>query len=83
MGRRPGLGRIHVLLIAKPTLSVRWIGFGAALLELTAGRPLGIVTAIEAGSFSMFLPAPLLSLALLLALPLGRRILDSSQPATA
>jgi len=80
-----GWGVFTVLLITKPRSWVRWIAFGAARLELTAGLPLGIATAIEAGGFSMFLPAPLLSLALLIAmaLPWGKSILDSSQPATA
>jgi hypothetical protein len=80
-----GWGVFTVLLITKPRSWVRWIAFGAALLELTAGLPLGIATAIEEGGFSMFLPAPLLSLALLiaLALPWGKSILDSSQPTTA
>ncbi len=63
-----GWGVFTVGLILQRGPWVRILGLGAGLLELTAGLPLGVVTAIEAGRFSMFLPAPLLSLALLLAL---------------
>lgn len=78
-----GWGVFTVSLITKPTPSVRWIGLGAALLELAAGLPLGVITAVQAGRFSMFLPAPLISLALLayLALPFSRRILATIEPA--
>ncbi|MBN1249814.1 MAG: hypothetical protein JXC32_19285 [Anaerolineae bacterium] len=71
-----GWGVFTVGLIVKPVDWVRWVGRGAATLELVAGLPLGIVTAAEAGRFSMFLPAPLLSgaLLILLLLPLGTRL---------
>lgn len=71
-----GWGIFTVGLIVKPVSWVRWVGLGAATLELVAGLPLGIVTALEAGRFSMFLPAPLLSGALLvlLLMPLGAKL---------
>jgi len=65
-----GWGIFTVLLITRPSPSVHWVGLGVAMLELAAGLPLGVVTAVEAGRFSMFLPAPLLSLALLAILAL-------------
>lgn len=72
-----GWGIFTVSLFLKPAEWVKVLGLGAGLLELAVGLPLGLVTAMEAGRFSMFLPAPLLSLALvvLLLLPWGRRLL--------
>jgi hypothetical protein len=77
-----GWGVFTVGLIIKPAVWVRWVGLGAGILEVIAGLPLGIVTAIEAGRFSMFLPAPLLSAALLvvLLLPLGAKLATRSAP---
>ncbi len=71
-----GWGTFTIGLLLKPTEWVRLTGLGAALLELAVGLPLGVVTALDAGRFSMFLPAPLLSLALLilLLLPWGQRV---------
>lgn len=85
-----GWGIFTVGILVKPAAWVRWLGLGAGLLELTAGLPLGIKTAAASGRFSMFLPAPLLSLALLilLLLPVGRRLPErqkgrASEPAPA
>ncbi|MGC9400270.1 MAG: hypothetical protein ACP5HM_14200 [Anaerolineae bacterium] len=80
-----GWGVFTIGLLLRPAEWVRLTGLGAGLLEITVGLPLGIVTAIEAGRFSMFLPAPLLSLALviLLALPWGRRIAPQLKPSAA
>lgn len=75
-----GWGIFTVALILSPAAWVRLLGLGAGLLELAAGLPLGLITAMEAGRFSMFLPAPLLSLVLVAALllPLGREMTASS-----
>lgn len=80
-----GWGVFTIGLLLKPAEWVRLTGIGAAVLELTVGLPLGVVTALEAGRFSMFLPAPLLSLALLilLLLPWGQRIAPRLKSATA
>lgn len=77
-----GWGVFTVGLLLKPAECVQGVGLGAALLELAVGLPLGVVTALEAGRFSMFLPAPLLSLALLLLLllPWGRRVAPQLKP---
>jgi len=71
-----GWGVFTIYLIIKPVAWVRWLGLGTGLLGVVAGLPLGVITTIEAGRFSMFLPAPLLSLALLivLLLPLGEQV---------
>ena len=64
MGRRPW---------ARP------VGIGAGLLEMWGGYPVGIVNMLEVKRFSLFLPAPLLSTALVLflLLPVARRLLES------
>jgi len=78
-----GWGIFTAALLIKPAEWVRVVGIGAAILEIAVGLPLGIATALEAGRFSMFLPAPLLSLALLtlLLLPWGRQIAPQLKPA--
>lgn len=52
---------------------VHLVGLGAGLLEVVVGLPLGLQNALEVGRFSMFLPAPLLSLALVIVLLLPWR----------
>ncbi len=44
------------------------VGIGAGLLGTVAGSPLGILSTLLEGGFSMFYPAPALSLALLIHL---------------
>jgi hypothetical protein len=65
-----------IALILKPVEGVRVLGIGAGLLEGVMGIPLGLATSLPEGGFSMFFPAPLLSLGLmvLLLLPWGRRL---------
>ncbi len=62
------------------------VGLGAGLMTLTAGVPLSIVSTIEEGRFSLFSPAPLLALLLLIVLlaPAGSRMVNEwlkSKPA--
>ncbi|MGD1993731.1 MAG: hypothetical protein PVI59_11110 [Anaerolineae bacterium] len=76
-------------------LRKRWakpVGLGAGLMTLIAGVPLAVYSTIQEGRFSMFSPAPLLALALLLFLlvPAGSRMVTSwleskskTNPATA
>lgn len=54
------------------------VGIFAATLSMMGGYPLGILNAIEVGRFSMFLPAPLISTTLLIALllPATRALLS-------
>lgn len=54
------------------------VGLGAALLTLVAGIPLAVVTTLSLGRFSLFSPAPMLSLALLILflIPAGKRALE-------
>jgi hypothetical protein len=57
----------------------RWtkrVGLGAGLMTLIAGVPLAVVSTINEGRFSLFSPAPLLALALLVILlaPAGNRM---------
>lgn len=80
-----GWGVFTVGLILTPKEWVKLVGVGAGLLEFAVGLPLGVMTALEAGRFSMFLPAPLLSLALMILLlaPLGRSLAPSMKPVTA
>lgn len=63
---------------------VHLVGLGAGLLEVVAGLPLGLQNALETGRFSMFLPAPLLSLALiiLLLLPWRQKLSPALKTAT-
>jgi len=58
---------------------VRPLGVGAALMTLTAGVPLAAVSTISEGRFSMFSPAPMLGLLLLVLLlaPAGSRTVTS------
>ncbi len=64
-------------------LRKRWalpVGLAAGLLTLVAGVPLAVVTTVEAGRFSMFSPAPLFALLLLILLfllPAGRKWMDA------
>ena len=68
----------------------RWIkpvGLGAALMTLTAGIPLAVASMIEEGRFSLFSPAPLLALLLVVILltPSANRLMSQwlqSRPAT-
>jgi hypothetical protein len=69
-----GWGVFTIWLILKPREWVRVVGMAAGLLEVVVGIPLGTATMIEFGHFSMFFPAPILSLILvvILMLPWGR-----------
>lgn len=55
----------------------RIVGIGAGLLECWGGYPVGVLNMLEVKRFSLFLPAPLLSTALVLFLmtPYARRLL--------
>ncbi|MBN2556820.1 MAG: hypothetical protein JXA97_12845 [Anaerolineales bacterium] len=53
-------------ILLSPREWVRVVGMSAAVLEVVVGFPLGIATTINFGHFSMFFPAPALSLALLI-----------------
>lgn len=60
-------------------LQKKWakpVGLGAGLMTLIAGVPLAIYSTLQEGRFSMFSPAPLLALLLLLVLlvPAGNRM---------
>lgn len=67
---------IFALLACKPW--ARALGLGAGLMACYGGYPLGVVNSLEMGRFSMFLPAPALSTALIavLLLPATRRLLE-------
>ena len=66
---------IFALVARKPWARV--VGIGAGLLELWGGYPIGILNMLEVKRFSLFLPAPLLSTALVifLMLPYARKLL--------
>lgn len=66
---------IFALVGRKPWARV--VGIGAGLLELWGGYPIGILNMLEVKRFSLFLPAPLLSTALVifLMLPYARKLL--------
>jgi hypothetical protein len=80
-----GWGVFTAGLLIKPAEWVRMVGIGAGLLAVSVGLPLGLSAAIEAGGFSMFLPAPLLSLglAVLLLMPWGRAVAPGLKPTRA
>lgn len=67
---------IFALVARKPWARV--VGIGAGLLECWGGYPVGVLNMLEVKRFSLFLPAPLLSTALVifLMLPVGRKLLD-------
>lgn len=54
------------------------LGIFAAMMSILGGFPLGVSDVLRLGRFSMFLPAPLISLGLLvyLLLPAGRALLE-------
>lgn len=56
----------------------RVVGIGAGLLECWGGYPVGVLNMLEVKRFSLFLPAPLLSTALVifLMMPVARKWLD-------
>lgn len=66
---------IFALVARKPW--ARIVGIGAGLLECWGGYPVGILNMLEVRRFSLFLPAPLLSTALVvfLMLPYARKLL--------
>ncbi len=66
---------IFALVARKPWARV--VGIGAGLLECWGGYPVGILNMLEVKRFSLFLPAPLLSTALVifLMLPYARKLL--------
>ncbi len=68
---------IFALVARKPW--ARAVGIGAGLLEMWGGYPIGILNMLEVKRFSLFLPAPLLSTALVifLMLPYARRLLSN------
>lgn len=59
---------ITVGLILQPRPWMRTAGLIAAVTELVAGTPLAIVTTMQLGRFSLFAPAPIMSLILLIVL---------------
>lgn len=63
-----GWGVFTIGFILKRSEWVRMIGLGAGLLEMVVGYPLGLMTTLAFGHFSMFYPAPMLSTALVLIL---------------
>lgn len=69
-----GWGVFTVGLILRPVEWVFLVGLGAGLLEVVVGTPLGLATTLSFGHFSMFFPAPILSLLLVIFLltPWGR-----------
>ncbi len=77
-----GWGVFTVGLILKRVEWVYVVGLGAALLEVVVGTPLGLATTLSFGHFSMFFPAPILSLLLLIFLltPAGRRFFVFEPP---
>jgi len=60
-------GVFTVALLTRKKWTMR-VGLGAGLLTLTAGVPLAVATTLEAGRFSMFSPAPMFALLLLIIL---------------
>jgi hypothetical protein len=66
---------IFALVARKPWARV--VGIGAGLLECWGGYPIGILNMLEVKRFSLFLPAPLLSTAIVifLMLPYARKLL--------
>ena len=69
---------IFIFVVLKKKSWAVPMGIFAALMSMIGGYPLGINNVVEAGRFSMFLPAPLMSTGLLiyLLLPGTRRMLD-------
>ncbi|MCK5346664.1 MAG: hypothetical protein KAR20_24810, partial [Candidatus Heimdallarchaeota archaeon] len=55
------------------------VGIFGALLSMNGGYPMGINNVIEAGRFSMFLPAPIISTILLVVilLPGTKKLIES------
>jgi hypothetical protein len=76
-----GWGVFTIWLIVKPREWVRVVGLAAGLLEVVVGIPLGLATMIEFGHFSMFFPAPVLSLILIVILmsPWGRGLFPDDE----
>ena len=70
---------IFIFVVLKKKSWAIPMGIFAALMSMIGGYPLGINNVVEAGRFSMFLPAPLMSTGLLiyLLLPGTRRMLDN------
>ncbi len=61
------------------------VGIFAAMLSMNGGYPMGINNVIEAGRFSMFLPAPIISTILLVVilLPGTKKLIESGGKETA
>lgn len=59
-------------ILLSPKEWVRVVAMSAAVLEVVVGFPLGIATTINFGHFSMFFPAPALSLILLVLLAIPK-----------
>jgi hypothetical protein len=82
-------GLTTIGLILRPSENIRILGMGAAIIEVVAGLPLGIASSVNElssfGSFSLFLPAPILSLLLLVifAYPkLWQRLINPAEDET-
>jgi hypothetical protein len=82
-------GLTTIGLVLRPSENIRILGMGAAVIEVVAGLPLGIVSSINElssfGSFSLFLPAPILSLLLLVIFgypKLWQRFINPSEEET-
>lgn len=81
-----GWGVFTVGIILKPAEWVRVVGLSAGLLEVIVGMPLGLATTLSFGHFSMFFPAPMLSLAFVVVFvwpTLWERITGSYEKPTA
>jgi hypothetical protein len=63
-----GWGVFTVGFILTRSEWVRMVGLGAGLLEMVVGYPLGMMTTLAFGHFSMFYPAPMLSTVLVIIL---------------
>jgi hypothetical protein len=63
-----GWGVTAAGVLLAPREWVRVVGLCAGVLEVVVGTPLGMATTLSFGHFSMFFPAPMLSLALVIFL---------------
>ncbi|MHA1110879.1 MAG: hypothetical protein ACTSRE_07225 [Promethearchaeota archaeon] len=56
------MGVITVMIMFKPKNWMRWFAIAVSVIEMGIGIPMGIMTTIEKGEFSMYLGAPGLSI---------------------
>jgi hypothetical protein len=61
-----GFGVVTVVIMLKPKNWIRWLAITLSVIEMGIGIPMGIMTTIEKGEFSMYLGAPGMSLIILL-----------------